>query len=384
MTKDIAVLDFGSGQVTALVGKRGAAGILDITGRGEAEYAGFCDGAFLRPELLSQAVSLAITAAETAAGNKIKHLFIGVPAEFSTCVVREASVSFGKKHKVIPADLENMYRQGDDFSYVAEGFTLVNRQPIYYSLDNDRRIIDPVGKTTTKLSGLMSYILAEHKFTYFVDNIMENLGVQTAEYVSSPLAEAMFLFGEQMRDTTAVLVDVGYITSFVAVVRGDGLLALSSFSLGGGHIAGDLTRYFGISFSEAEALKRKAMISLTPADDDVYEIRGKQFEAGLVNKIVSARLSTIGRMIQKCLAACKYELPAGAFYGLTGGGVSYMRGAKEFLSQAAGKEFEAIAPPIPQMEKPELSSSLGLLNMVLDADVPTKRKKEGFWGKLFK
>jgi cell division protein FtsA len=383
MTRDIAILDFGSGRISALVGRRGVNGTLDIAGSAEAQYAGFEDGWFLRPELLPAAVDSVLAAAERNAGVKLKHLFIGVPAEFSTCVVREASLGLGKKRRVTEADLNALFDAGDDFSAMAEGFTLINRQPVYYSLEDERRIIDPVGKVSAKLSGLMSYILAENKFTNFIDNIVSNLGIETAEYISAPLAEAMFLLDDVRRDRYAVLVDIGFITSFVAVVRGDGLLALSSFSMGGGHIAGDLTRYFGVSYNEAESLKRKVMVSLQPATDDVYEVRGKQFDAGMVNKIVTARLSVIAKNVDKCIKQCRYEIPSSASYCLTGGGISYMRGAREILAQFIGKELEPVSPPLPQMEKPELSSALGLLNMTLDADMPETKKKQGFLAKLF-
>lgn len=382
MSKRIAILDFGSSQVSALVGSRGVNNTLVIDAFSSVKYDGFSNGQFLRPELLYNVVSSAIDNAQKAANMRIKHLFVGVPAEFSACVVREASLSLGRRRKISAIDLEELFNQGQSFLKDVQGFSLINKQPIYYSLDDDRRIIEPIGTPSIKISALLSYILAENKFINFIDDILEGLEIESAEYVSAPLAQAMFLLDNFKRDGSAVLIDIGYITSSVAVVRGDGLLSLSSFSIGGGHIAGDLAKYFGISFSEAESLKRKVMVSLLPANDDVYEIGGKEFDAKTVNKIVCARLLVIAKAITKCLDNCRFELPQTISYCLTGGGISYMRGAKEFISQEIGNEIELINPPIPLMEKSELSSSLGLLDMMLSSYVPTKQKNKSVFKKL--
>ena len=78
---------------------------------------------------------------------------------------------------------------------------------------------------------------------------------------------------------------------------------------------------------------------------------------------------------------CNYVIPDDIPYSLTGGGISYMRGAKEILSNKLNRQIEVVAPRIPQMEVPGWSSSLGLLNLALSIQEP---QKKGFFSKLFK
>ena len=379
MMQDVAILDFGSGKITVLIGQRGINNTLIISGKGETEYDGFCDGEFFRPDKLAMAIEHAINVAETTAKVKISKLYVGVPGDFTVCVCKDVESSFGSsKHKITQNDVEMLHQQGNNFDDPA--LKLINVQPIYYTLSNERRLIEPVGMVSAKLGGHISYLLVEVGFVNIVENILQAIGIEQIEYVSSVLAETLFLFEEVKRDQYVVLIDVGYITTSVAVARGDGILSLHSFSLGGGNITGDLANYFKISFSEAEALKRKVVLTLSMGPDDYYEVSDR-YPAEHVNGIVAARVSNIAKTVQKCLDLSQYVIPENVAYSLTGGGVSYMRGAKEIMAERLGRRVEIVAPRIPQMEVPAWSSSLGILDLAINIQAS---QKKSFFAKLFK
>lgn len=379
MTQDnVAILDFGSSSITVLIGQRGVNNTLDICGKGETEYAGFCEGEFFRPDLLGQAIAHAMNTAETMAKCKINKIYVGVPGDFTVCVCKDVELNFGNdKHKITESNINELHELGENFD--DPSLVLINVQPIYYTLSNERRLIEPVGLNSAKLSGHISYLLAEAKFINEINAILNSLDIE-AEYVSSILAETLFLFDEIRRDQYVVLVDIGYITTSVAVARGDGILSLNTFSLGGGNITGDLANYYKISFAEAEALKRKVALTLSMGADDVYEVSAK-YNAATVNAIVAARIGTIAKTVLKCLNMNQYVIPDNVPYSLTGGGISYMRGAKEILADKLNRNVEIVAPRIPQMEIPAWSSTLGLLDLAINVQEPQKR---GFFSKLFK
>lgn len=374
MAHETAILDFGSSKITVLIGERGVNDTINVKGFGASKYAGFGNGEWVKPEELGEAINKAITAAESNSGIKITHLYVGVPGEFTAVDCREVNVALPKRRKINDNDVLALMDAGDDFDQsVSE---VINIQPIYYNLDNDRRVLQPVGVISSKLGGVLSYITAEVRFSGFIRKILADMGITSVEYVSSVLAESLLLFDETERDNTAVLIDVGYFTTSVAVIRGDGILSLGSFSLGGAHITGDLAEALGISFTDAENLKRKVVLSINASDNDIYEIGGdngvKTLSASLVNEIVIHRVFVIGKMVEKCLEMCKYETPDYIPYSLTGGGISYIRGAKDVLSQKLGRNVEVVTPRLPQVNKPDMSSSWGLLDMAIKNDVPVK------------
>ncbi len=383
MAHDTAILDFGTSKITVLIGERGVNGTIVVKGMGVCDYAGFTDGEWLDPEHMAHAVGRAVSSAEANSGEKIEHLYVGVPGEFTSVVCKEVGVVLNKRRKVRDDDVFNLMNAGDDFDQTY--YEVINIQPVYYTLDNDRRVLQPVGTSTSKLGGVLSYILAETGFTGFVRAIFAGLGINSIEFVSSVLAEALLLFDEEERDNTAVLIDIGYLTSSVAVVRGDGLLSLSSFSMGGGHISADLATALGISFTDAESLKRKVILSINAGENDIYEISGKDgvktLSAQLVNEIVMHRIYLMGKTVEKCLSLSEYEYPDYIPYSLTGGGVCFIRGAKDILSQQLGRNVETVAPKLPQVGRPNLSSAWGLLDMAINNGEPVKK---GFFARLFK
>lgn len=385
MAQDVAILDFGSGKITVFIGSRGVNNTVCINGIGECDYAGFGDGEWYDPEQICSVVGHAISKAETNSCTKVRHLYIGVPGEFTITQCKEVSISLSKNRKITDYDVDALHDQGVEFSQLPD-YQVINSQPIYYNLDDERRLIQPVGLTSTKLSGLISYILAEKKFTKFIDKIMASVHIESFVYVSSVLAETLFLFDEIKRDQFVILVDVGYITSTVILARGDGILSMNYFDFGGGHVTGALAIALEIPYSQAESLKRKVVLSLNVSEEDVYEIseRGevKKFKAKLVNEIVSGVIDVIASTIEKCLKRCVYEYPDYIPYYITGGGLCYLKGARDYLSKRLDKPVEIVAPSLPQFNRPHLSSSLGLLDMVLSQQMPEEKK--GFFAKLFK
>mgnify|MGYP000841090083 FL=1 len=182
-----------------------------------------------------------------------------------------------------------------------------------------------------------------------------------------------------------LLLDVGYITSSIVLARGDGILFQRTFSLGGGHITGDLATALEISFTKAESLKRKVVLSLNVGEQDVYEVTTRDgtesYPAQMVNEIVTETVARLARTVNKCLAQCEYDYPDYIPLSLTGGGLSYIKGARDVLSKQLGKPVEIVGPPLPQFSRPHLSSSLGLMDMVLNQQSPVRKK--GFFARLF-
>lgn len=369
--KEVAILDFGSSKVTVLIGERGVNGTFNIKGTGEIEYAGYYEGKFLEPEKVKLAVGLAINNAETTARARITKIYVGVPGEFSTVVCKEVGLNFAKRKKITESDIQELFYEGNTYKHNPT-HTVINHSPIYFTLDDSRRIIEPRGSFSTKLGGYVSYVLAENNFLDFVEEMLLDLGIRSTRYISSSLAESLFLFEPEERDRYAILVDCGHISTSVMLVRGDGMLFLNSFSMGGGHITGDLSQCLKITYYQAEGLKRKVVLSLLASDTDFYEVAGKDymipFSAKTTNEIVTERIDLIASFILKCFNRCEYEFPDYIPVYLTGGGLSYIKGARDYVSKRIGRKVEVIAPKVPGLNRPHFSTALGILDIALELE----------------
>lgn len=374
--KYACVLDFGSSKVSVMIGERGVNNTFNIRGTGEVEYAGFYEGEFVEPENLEKAISGAITKAETNSGLTIKKLYVGVPSEFSYCECAEAYINFGKRIKIKKEDIYKFFDMASSNLNLEEN-VIINRSPISFVLDDNKKCMNPEGEYSTKLSGKVSFILADYKFVDQIDKILRILNIEQVEYISSVLSESIYLLEPEVRDTGAILIDCGYISSFITTVKGDGLTTLNAFSVGGGHVTADLCQVLQISFNQAENLKRKVVLSLDVTDSDYYEVNVNNtitpISAKLANEIVEARLDMIASLINRCLTQIKVEFDNYMPIYLTGGGLCYLKGAKDYLSKAIAKNVEIITPNIPQLNRPHFSSILGLLDIALSQEQQTKK-----------
>jgi cell division protein FtsA len=377
--KTAAVMDIGSSKITVLCGEHGINRVLNIKGKGEAFYAGFSDGEFLEPEKLLKTVERAILQAEENIKSRIRKLYIGVPAEFCTVICKEVSIAFKSRRKITEIDIEELYLGGktQDAKY-----SLINEKPIYYTLDDNRKVLNPVGLVSSKISGLLSFNYAENKFINTFKNIAENLNIYETEFVSSSLAEGGILFDE--KDKLFLFADIGYLTSSVALYQGEGLLFLKSFSTGAAHISADLMECLNIPFVLAEKLKDEIRLNFEIEQDDKYKVtvndESCEVSAVTANEIARARIEYIGEMIKKCLKQCSFEVPPHLPLYITGGGLSFIRGAAEILAVSLDRNAEIIWPQLAQFGKPYLSSPAGLLDFCLGVE---EKEKKGFLSRLF-
>ena len=212
-----------------------------------------------------------------------------------------------------------------------------------------------------------------------INNALKKFGLKTVEYLSSTLCTNNYLLSNNDREEPCIVVDCGYISTSVSISQGNGLMLLSSFSVGGGQIASDLSECLKISYTEAENLKKQVILSVVPQLSDGYEIKRNNQTSVIsmkeTNEIVLARLDMICGLINKCLASTDkknlYKMP---FY-LTGGGICFIKGAKDYLSKYFGVNIDILYPPNLQYSRPNYSSALGLLNMALEIENNQKTSK---------
>lgn len=394
MKQSVAILDFGTSKVTALIGERGVNNSICLEGIGVCEYAGFSGGEWFAPEKLTASVAQAVSSAESSARQKINKLYIGVPADFLMCKVNDVTMSVNKKRRITDGDVENLHSQGNIFGDDPD-WTVINIQPIYYTLDDNRKLIAPVGMTSSKIGGSISYILAQNSFIDTIDRAVADCGIEETEYVSAALAEILFLFDDYRRDNCVMLADIGALETSLTIARGDGICRQYYFPWGGDRITYALEEKLEIPRATAELLKRKLILSLDPdfappkeeneelkSDEQLkaekivikreYSVESNNetyaYPVADTNEIVRNELERLARYIYKALKSCDYDYPDITPLSVTGGGINHIRGACEYLSDCLNRDVEPVKPSLPMYERPQLSSALGLMDMVLSSE----------------
>lgn len=366
--KQVAVIDVGSSKITAVVGERGINKTFVIKGRFSYEYDGFADGVFFDKDRLCRILYSASEQILNVSRGKIETVYVGVPGEFTVVEVKDSQISFAKKKKITEQDLDTLFDGG--FVLSSKKHTLINRSAIVYELDDFRRLANPVGAQSGILKGKLSFITCDNKFLETVVSPIRDAGVKKVECVSAALAQGLYLVDPETRDRISVIADIGYISSTFTILQGDGILYQQSFGYGGGYITAEISRKFDLDFEVAEKLKRKVnLCSLSVGGSyNLIDCDNEYYNAEEVKRAVLVSLDELCEKLSEFFDNSGYAIPDYVPLCITGGGISYIRGAKEHISGRLGMMVDVIAPKVPMMDKPTESSVLSLLDLALEQD----------------
>ena len=364
--KQVAVLDVGSSNITAVVGERGINKTFLIKGEGCFEYDGFTNGEFLDVDTFKSAVLSAVQLLKKTLRSSLDTVYVGVPGDFTRVLVKDSQISFPKKKRITEEDVDTLF----DAAFILQNskYTLINRSAIVYELDDCRRLANPVGEASEILKGKLSFVLCNNYFLDIVRTALKVGGVENVEFVSSALAQAMYLVSAETRDRIAEIVDVGYISTTFTLIQGDGIIYQKSFDYGGGFITASLTERLDMQFSDAEEIKKKVNLSRASAYglDIIDDENGRYYNVEEVKETIKDSLDILCENISSAIEDSGYVIPEYVPLMITGGGIALIRGAKEHVSSRLNCVVEILAPSIPLMEKPNKASVLSLLDLALE------------------
>jgi len=379
-TKDIAVLDVNSRLISAIVGSKRAQSVFGIKSLVEKQHQGYENGEwFDQNDTVDIAKSVLLDAMKSA-DSRTKKLFIGVPAEFVTVVTKEVGIRLDRQRRVIDDDIDYLLKKGDDFD--TDKYLTINTSAIYYSVNDDEKIYNDVrDMEATKVDACVSYMLCEKSFVKMFDEVAASLGFTDVRYVATCWAECMTLLEKEQRDSVYMLIDIGYLSSSVCIAKGEGILEMKSFSMGGAHICADIYEALEVPFDMAEEAKRLVDINLNYNDEAVLVGDGENVVyATDACEIAKNRLDVFADVISDIFKEIEEDAPSYMPVYLTGEGVASMRGAKKYLSEQLGKNIEIVTPKLPGFVKPDDCSKASLLVM---ADNLSKFNFGAFIKKIF-
>ena len=362
-TKDIAVLDVNSRLISAIVGSKRAQSVFGIKSLVEKQHQGYENGEwFDKDDTVDIAKSVLLDAMKSAE-SRTKKLFIGVPAEFVTVVTKEVGIRLDRQRRVIDDDIDYLLKKGDDFD--TDKYLTINTSAIYYSVNGDEKIYSDVrDMEATGVDACVSYMLCERSFVKTFDEVASSLGFTDVRYVATCWAECMSLLEKEQRDSVYMLIDIGYLSSSVCIAKGEGILEMKSFSMGGAHICADIYEALDVPFDMAEEAKRLVDINLNYNDEAVLVGDGENVVyAADACEIAKNRLDVFADVISDIFKEIEEDAPSYVPVYLTGEGVASMRGAKKYLSEQLGKNIEVVTPKLPGFVKPDDCSKASLLIM---------------------
>ncbi len=390
MKTTVTSLDFGTSKIVTLVAENSGAQRCDIVGAGIVTYNGFLEDGWNNPAEIDDCIREAISQAEQQSHHKIREVNIGVPGAFTKVYVTEARVSLtGADPHVTASDVRAVFKKAtENLGLENLPGEIINSSPAWFRVDDGKKTLEPVGLKGRELTALISFVIGNRFFLDDVTTRLLNMDIKPKHFFSTPAGEAMLYLPEEDRDRTAVLIDIGYLNTEVMAVEGDALIFHKCIDIGGGHIAADLSEALDISFKNAEEKIKQTFVYSKSATPETYEIPamndqpGRSFTRDEVAPIIMGRVDEIAEEIKKALEESGVKLGNWSNVYLTGGGVAFNRGGKDYLSSKLGRPVRDTPKRTVKMSSPIYSSTMGLMDLIIDTMEQQRQPASGVAGKI--
>lgn len=377
----IVGLDVGTTEVRAVVGYIDpSAPTPNIVGVGTSPNGGMRKGAVVNISATSQAIDKALEEAERMSGHQINDATININGAHINGMGSKGVIAVGAQGHEI---------NEDDIARVEDAATIVqlpaNREilqvtPRSYKLDGNDNVRDPLGMHGVRLEVDAYVITALAPEVRNLEKSAESTNTHVRRTALSSLAASRAVLSQQQVENGVVLIDIGGMTTNLAVFEEGDLQHVAVIPMGSNNITNDLAIGLKTDLGVAEEIKLKhAVAHAREGKDAVKEVSMKhenetlKFPAEEIDMIVEARLDEIFELIDKELGTINRsgKLPGGAV--LVGGGAN-LKGmesvAKEKLRMSARKaamdNYQDVSGSVHELK---FAPAIGL--MMLDIDAQT-------------
>ena len=386
--ESVAILDIRSNEISFLLGAKGVNGMFVISGIHVERYEGFCLDGFFDEEAFRRAVVRAVSAVQQNYKGTIDKIYVGVPSAFVSVVTKGQTIAFDSKRKLSSQDIDTLFDHGLD--ELALSGRCVRRSAMYFTLGDNRKyfsVDDLYGMHTTMLKGGLCYYFVSEYFYEIIQGLMESMSFSDVEFIPSTLAQSIYLLPEKKREGYAFLLDIGFVTSSLSVVYGNGIVHEENFNCGIASVLVGLIQGLEVDFNVAEEMLAGANISGGNETEYVtHSTAGEEYSipSNRINDAIKCAVDQLCERLDVFLQKYYREKNSATMsvnpISVTGEGIWGIKGIAEHIEKRIGWVTETVYPDLPFYDKPTASSKISLLNMALNDQMKTT----GIWQRLLK
>lgn len=333
-------LDIGTSNITVVIAEVFPDSRLDIRGVGVSPSKGLRKGVVINIEATIEAISAAISQAETMAGCRIDSVYASISGSHIKGFNSHGIVGI-KRREVSQQDVDKVIEAAKAVAIPLDREVL-HVLPQEFIVDEQDGIHEPLGISGVRLEARVHIVTGAVASAQNIVKCANRCGLAVDNIVLSPLASARSVLTQEEQDLGVCLVDIGGGTIDLAVFHGGAIKHTSVLSLGGNHITNDIAAGLRTPIAAAEDIKCRygTALSRLIGRDETIEVAstGGRDARGLsrlvLSEIIEPRVNEMLTMIQRDLvkAQCEEMLTSGIV--LTGG-CAQLKG----LSQAAEQIF---------------------------------------------
>ncbi|MDE5739367.1 MAG: cell division protein FtsA [Bacteroidaceae bacterium] len=331
----IVAIELGSSKISGIAGKKRKDGTMQVLAYAEKNTAGCVKrGVVYNIEKVYQSVNWIISKLESTLKAKITRAYVGIGGQSVRsykCVVRRNMLT----QSYITNDAIDSIRQ-ESYEIPFNDYTVLENYPQEFLVDSNV-IADPVGVMGTNVEGEFLDIIAKTKLRTNIETVFDNVGIDIAEELVSPLQLANGVLTDAEKRSGCALVDLGADTTTLVVYKNNIVRYLVTIPLGSHNINKDLAT-LPVDEAETEDLKLKygdACQDLDVTDENepwsYTTSDGLQIEVATIKNVIEARMSEIIANVSSQIVNSDYSDKLLAGLILTGGGSNMKNVVKAFV-----------------------------------------------------
>jgi len=328
---------------------------LEVLAVGQAESRNSVQyGEVVRLGGVTEAVRQAVEEVEQTAGVEVGSALVSVGSRTRRSINSSGAISIlTPHHRIAESDVYRAVmaavpRDGGT-AWLRPPFELLHALPQEFWVDDLDSTDNPTGWTGEKIESHVHLVSCPRATLHRIEEAVNGAGIRIERLVAAPLALGHGVLNAEERQEGVVLLDIGAMTTEIAVFRGDALRHSDLMPSGGRAYTKDLALGLKTSHAHAEQAKRRygvALVEKVP-EDEYFEMQvsgggyPKQWRRRLLADVLQQRAESDLTKIRDQLTRVLRDVPRTMVF--TGGGAN-LDGLSDVARLVFGAYVESRGP----------------------------------------
>lgn len=304
----IVGIDIGTSKVSSVIGEVNNFNQVEIIATAECKCFGMKKSKITDEEEVASAIAKTIAEVEQTANLTINSAYVTILGKYVTIVqnsiVKEPKDKFAG---ISSKDVNSAIMQLKDID-IPDDKVIIDMVVSEFTLDNGRKVDDPVGMLSSSFTVKGQVILADKEYVKQLTNISKKANIEIDGIIPNVLAERSLILDVNEMNDNVMILDIGAGNTDIGVFNGSNFVYANTIPLGGDNITNDIAQVFYISEEEADRLKKQYALALKSFIDNDTDImlttykgdeRNKVIKSSELIEVIEARVEEIFSLVNK-------------------------------------------------------------------------------------
>jgi cell division protein FtsA len=255
LAKEIVVsVDIGTTKICVIVARYHGNDDIEVLGIGRAPSHGLRKGVVVDIGKTVQSLKIALKEAEFVSGHTIESVIIGVSGNHIKSFNSHGAVPI-RNNEVRSQDITNALAAAKAVP-IQEGQQILHVLPQYFVVDNQEKILNPIGMYGVRLEVEAHIITGSIASVQNIVHCCQMAGVRVSDIVLEQLASADAVLSIDERELGVGVLDIGGGTSDFALYKNGSIQYTMVIPVAGNHVTNDVAIGLQTTLKEAERVKQ--------------------------------------------------------------------------------------------------------------------------------